>query len=191
MQTEELATGHFTPFSMRGPRTGGIIARLISRTGLDLMAARMFAPSEELVRRYAETIVSETEPGHRATQKLIHDYVLKNFSAKRDDQKSRVLFLVFRGPDAAEKMRATVGHITHEETSGETIRDTFGDYVTDDSGKVVYFEPAVVAEFNRNAIERELKLWAEVADRDDGVLDQAVQFPKDAKIEETLVLIKP
>ena len=191
MQTEELSYAIITPYSMRKSRTGGIIARLISRTGLDLVAARMFAPSEELVRRYAHTIVSETEPAHRATQELIHDYVLENFGAKKDRQQSRVLFLVFRGPDASERIRATVGHITHEETSGETIRDTFGDYVTDDSGKVIYFEPAVVAEFNRNAIERDLKLWAEFSDRDGGVLDQAVQFPKEAKIEKTLVLIKP
>src|SRR5207237_34841 len=78
-----------------------------------------------------------------------------------------------------------------EDTSGETIRDTFGDYITDDSGKVTYFEPAVVAAFTSEAIKRDLKLWAEFSDRDGGVLDQAVQFPKDAKIEKTLVLIKP
>src|SRR6266576_892134 len=191
MQTEELSYAIITPYSMRKSRTGGIIARLISRTGLDLVAARMFAPSEELVRRYAQTIVSETEPAHRATQELIHDYVLENFGAKKDRQQSRVLFLVFRGPDASERIRATVGHITHEETSGETIRDTFGDYVTDESGKVTYFEPAVVAAFDPTAIERDLKLWAEFSDRDGGVLDQAVQFPKQAKIEKTLVLIKP
>src|SRR5881392_779149 len=191
MQTEELSYAIITPYTMRKSRTGGIIARLISRTGLDLVAARMFAPSEELVRRYAETIVSETKPAHRATQELIHEYVLKNFGAKKDRQQSRFLLLLFRGPDAAARIRATVGHITHEETSGETIRDTFGDYVTDDSGKVIYFEPAVVAEFNPKAIERDLKLWAEFSDSDGGVLDQAVQFPKDAKIEKTLVLIKP
>src|SRR5207248_10586276 len=84
MQTEELSYAIITPYSMRKSRTGGIIARLISRTGLDLVAARMFAPSEELVRRYAHTIVSETEPAHRATQELIHDYVLENFGAKKD-----------------------------------------------------------------------------------------------------------
>ena len=191
MQTEELSYAIITPYSMCKSRTGGIIARLISRTGLDLLAARMFAPSEELIRRYAETIVSETEPGHRATQELIRDYVLKNFGRGKDGQQVRVLFLVFRGSDALEKMRQTVGHIVHEETSGETIRDTFGDYITDESGRVAYFEPAVVAAFNGKAIERNLKLWAEFSDRDGGILDQAVQFPKDAKIEKTLVLIKP
>src|SRR6202045_2127220 len=191
MQNEELAYAILTPYSMRKSRTGGIIARLISRTGLDLVAARMFAPSKDLVGRYAETIVSETEPRHRATQELIREYVLKNFTGEKQGQHARVLVLVFRGPAAAERMRNAVGHISHEETSGETIRDTFGDYITDDSGKVIYFEPAVVAEFNRNAIERDLRLWAEFSDRDGGVLDQAVQFPKETKIEKTLVLIKP
>src|SRR5947207_13281481 len=138
MQTEELSYAIITPYTMRKSRTGGIIARLISRTGLDLVAARMFAPSEELVRRYAETIVSETKPAHRATQALIHEYVLTNFGAKKDRQQSRVLLLLFRGPDAAARMRATVGHIPHDQTSGGTIRDTFGDYVTGDSDKVDY-----------------------------------------------------
>src|SRR6184192_1121424 len=191
MQTEELSYAIITPHSMRKSRTGGIIARLTSRTGLDLVAARMFAPSEELVRRYAETIVSETEPSHRATQELIRAYVLENFTGEKQGQRARVLCLIFRGAGAAEKMRNTVGHISHEDTSGETIRDTFGDYITDESGKVTYFEPAVVAAFDGKAIERDLKLWAEFSDRDGGVLDQAVQFPKDVKIEKTLVLIKP
>jgi nucleoside diphosphate kinase len=191
MQNEELAYAILTPYSMRKSRTGGIIARLISRTGLDLVAARMFAPSQELVGRYAKTIVTETEPGHRATQELIRGYVLKNFTAEKKGQRARVLFLVFLGVGAAEKMRATVGHIVHEETSGETIRDTFGDYITDESGKVTYFEPAVVAAFVPDVIERDLKLWAEFSDRDGGILDQAVQFPDATKIEKTLVLIKP
>src|SRR5437764_9284153 len=191
MQTDELSYALITPYSMRKSRTGGIIARLISRTGLDLAAARMFAPSGELVKRYAETIVSETEPAHRATQELIRDYVRKNFSCEKQGQRARVLCLVFRGTNAAEKMRNTVGHIRHETTAGETIRDTFGDYITDDSGKVTYFEPAVVAAFDQKMIERDLKLWAQYSDTDGGILDNCVQFPAGAKVEKTLVLIKP
>ena len=191
MQNEELAYAILTPYSMRKSRTGGIVARLISRTGLDLAAARMFAPSKELVRRYAETIVSETEPAHRATQELIRNYVLKNFGCEKQGQRARVLSLVFRGSDAAEKMRATVGHIRHETTAGETIRDTFGDYITDDSGKVTYFEPGVVAAFDPKMIERDLKLWAQYSDSDGGILENCVQFPASANVEKTLVLIKP
>ena len=191
MQTEELCYAIVTPYSMRKSRTGGIIARLISRTGLDLVAARIFAPSAELTKRYAETIVTETDPRHRATQELIRDYVLKNFAGDAKGERPRVLFLVFRGPQAVEKIHRTVGHIVHERTSGETIRDTFGDYIADESGKVRYFEPAVLAAFDAKSIERDLKLWAEFSDADGGVLDQAIRFPAGAKIEKTLVLIKP
>ena len=191
MAAEELSYVIVTPYSIRKSRTGGIVARLISRTGLDLVTARMFAPSEELARRYAETIVTEADPSHRATQELIRDYVLKNFSGNVNGQKARILFLVFSGPDAAEKIHRTIGHIVHERTSGETIRDTFGDYIADNSGKVIYFEPAALAAFDPNAVERDLKLWSEFSDRDGGILDHVIEFPKDAKVEKSLVLIKP
>ena len=191
MPTEELSYAIVTPYSMRKSRTGGIISRLISRTGLDLVAARMFAPSEELAKRYAGTIVTETEARHRATQELISEYVLKNFTGQVNGQRARVMFLVFRGPDAVEKMHQAVGHIVNERTSGETIRDTFGDYITDASGKVSYFEPGVLTSFDPAAIERDLKLWAEFSDTDGGILDHVIQFSAAAKVEKTLVLIKP
>ena len=191
MQNEQLAYVAVTPHSTRKSRTGGILGRLISRTGLDLVGGRMFAPSLELAERYAETIVTETDPRHRATQGLIRDYVLKNFTGEKNGQRPRVLFLIFRGPNAVEKIRHTVGHIVHERTSGETIRDTYGDYITDDSGKVTYFEPGVLAAFEPKAVERDLKLWAEFSDSDGGILDRVVPFPAGAKVEKTLVLIKP
>ena len=122
--------------------------------------------------------------------RLRSDYVLKNFGSEKHGR-ARVLCLVFRGSDAAEKMRATVGHIRHETTAGETIRDTFGDYITDDSGKVTYFEPGVVAAFDPKSIVRDLKLWAQYSESDGGILDNCVQFPTGAQIEKTLVLIKP
>jgi nucleoside diphosphate kinase len=191
MQNEQLAYVAVTPYSMRKSRTGGIVGRLISRTGLDLVGGRMFAPSAELARRYAKTIVTETDARHRATQGLIRDYVLRNFAGEKNGQQPRVLFLIFRGPDAVEKIHQTVGHIVHERTSGETIRDTYGDYITDDSGKVTYFEPGVLAAFDPKAVERDLKLWAEFSDRDGGILDQTITFPTAANVEKTLVLIKP
>jgi nucleoside diphosphate kinase len=191
MQTEELSYAIVTPYSMRKSRTGGIISRLISRTGLDLVAARMFAPSQRLAERFAAEIVTESDPRHRATQELIREYVLKNFAGEVNGQRARVMFLVFRGPEAAEKMHQAVGHIVNERTSGETIRDTFGDYITDGSGKVTYFEPGVLTAFDPKAIEQDLKLWAEFSDSDGGILDEVISYPAGAKVEKTLVLIKP
>ena len=191
MQAEELSYVIVTPYSMRKSRTGGIVSRLISRTGLDLVCGRMFAPGEELVRRYTETIVSSTNPGHRATQGLIRDYVLKNFTGERQGQHPRVLLLVFRGPDAVEKIRHVVGHIVHERTSGETIRDTYGDYVTDHAGKMTYFEPGVIASLDAESVEFNLKLWAQFSESDGGLLDDVLSYPANAKVEKSLVLIKP
>src|SRR3954464_5378524 len=191
MQSEQLAYAIVTPYSMRKSRTGGIVGRLISRTGLDLVGGRMFVPGADLTKRYANTIVTETDPSHRATQQLIREYVLKNFTGEKNGQHPRILFLIFRGPDALEKIHHVVGHILHERTSGETIRDTYGDYITDDSENVVYFEPGVITEFQPGAVERDLKLWAEFSDSDGGIVDYAVRFPAGAQIEKTLVLIKP
>ena len=191
MQAEEISYVIVTPHSMRKSRTGGIVARLISRTGLDLICGRMFAPGEELVRRYTEDIVTAKDPGHRATQALLRDYIRKNFTGKRDGQQPRVLLLVFRGLDAVEKIRHVVGHIVHERTSGETIRDTYGDYITDEAGKVTYFEPGVIASLDAPSVEENLKLWAQFSDSDGGILDDAITYPADAKVEKSLVLIKP
>lgn len=188
---EELSYVLVTPYSIRKSRTGGIIARLISRTGLDLVAARMFAPSAELVEKYASSIVTDPDPRHRSTQELIRKYVLGNFGPQPSGTRPRVLLLVFKGDDAVLKIRNTVGHIVNERTSGETIRDTYGDYFTDENGHVSYFEPAVLAPPDAASAEADLKLWSSYSDSDGGLLEGAVDFPAGTKVEKTLVLIKP
>ena len=191
MQAEELSYVIVTPYTMRKSRTGGIISRLISRTGLDLVSARMFAPSQELVQRYADTIVTETDPRHKGTQELLRAYVLRNFTGNVNGQRPRVMLLVFRGLDAVRKILETAGHIVNERTSGETIRDTFGDYITSNSGEVTYFEPAVLTAINADEVREDLQLWAEFSDIDGGILDKVLGYPSGANVEKTLVLIKP
>src|SRR5205807_2631869 len=83
-----------------------------------LVGGRMFAPSAELAKRYADTVVTETDPRHRATQELIREYILRNFTGERNGQQPRVLFLIFRGQDAVERIHRTVGHILHERPGG-------------------------------------------------------------------------
>src|SRR5258708_7657960 len=122
----ELSYVLLTPYTIRKSRTGGVVSRLISRTGLELVAARMFAPGAELTAKYAAGLVTDADPTHRAAQELIRKYVLANFPPGNPGTKPRVLMLVFRGEDAVKKLREGVGHILNERTSGETIRDTFG-----------------------------------------------------------------
>jgi nucleoside diphosphate kinase len=189
--TEELSYVLVTPYSIRKSRTGGILARLILRTGLDLVAARMFAPGRELTEKYAAGVVTATEPVHRATQELIRQYVLKNFQPDSDGFRPRVMLLVFRGENAVAKVRNAVGHILHERTAGETIRDTFGDYITDAAGGTTYFEPGALAPQDAATCERDLKLWAQYSDSDGGLLEGVVHYPQGAEVQRTLVLIKP
>lgn len=191
---EELTYVMVTPHSIRKSRTGGIVARLISRTGLEIVAASMFAPSKELVEKYASTMITAQDPRHRATQELIKQYVLKNFAADTTGSggsHARVLFLVFKGEDAILKIRGAVGHIANERTAGETIRDTYGDYVTNEKGEVVYFEPAVLAPPDAESARENLRLWADYSDSDAGLLDQTIRFPAGSNVQKTLVLIKP
>jgi len=187
----ELSYVLLTPYSIRKSRTGGIVSRLLSRTGLELVAARMFSPGGELVEKYAAGMVTDADPTHRAAQELIKKYILSQFAAPSRGTKPRVLMLVFRGEDAVKKIREVVGHILNERWSGETIRDTFGDYISDKDGSAIYFEPAVLAAPDRASADRDLKLWAEHSDRDGGLLEKSIDYPEGAKIQKTLVLIKP
>ena len=188
--SEELSYVLVTPHSIRKSRTGAILSRLISRTALDLVAARMFAPSRELVDAFADSLVTTEESAHRDIQDLLKGYVLKNF-APTQGHHPRVLMLVLKGENAVEKIRTTVGHILHGDPTGQTIRDTFGDYVTDASGAVTYFEPAALAPQCEESARRDLQLWAGHSEKEGGILDSTIHFPAGAPVEKTLVLIKP
>jgi len=77
---DQLAYAIITPYSLHKSRTGGILSRLLSRTGLDLAAARMFAPSAELIKKYSEATISANDPQDRRIQELIYNYILNNLS---------------------------------------------------------------------------------------------------------------
>lgn len=187
---EELSYVLITPYSIRKSRTGGIISRLLSRSGLELVGGRLFAPSQGLIEEFAAATVTDSDERHRRTQELIRDYVLKKFAPDADGVVQRVLFLVLRGEDAVQKTRTVVGHIVHETTSGETIRDTYGDYLVED-GQVTYFEPAVLAAPDAGTARKHLAIWAKYSDTDSGILEDSVPLPAGENVETTLVLIKP
>jgi nucleoside diphosphate kinase len=189
---QQLAYVIITPHSLYKSRTGGILSRLISRTGLDLAAARMFAPCAELIKEYSQTIVSAKDPQDRRIQELLQQYVVQNFSPDpKTGRRRRVMTLLFRGDDAVRKVRSVVGNLTPERRTGETIRDTYGDLVMDDDGGVRYFEPAVLAAPNEEEAGTKLKLWAQYSDRDAGVLENVIAYPPGETGQRTLVLIKP
>jgi nucleoside diphosphate kinase len=189
---QQLAYVIITPYSLFKSRTGGIISRLITRTGLDLVGARMFGPSSELVKKYAEEIISADDPQDRRIQELIYNYILQNFLPDpKSGRRRRVMVLLFQGEDAVRKTRSVVGNISAERRGGETIRDTYGDLILDEHGQTRYFEPAVLAAPTFDEAESKLRLWAHYSDDDGGVLDNVITYGANEKPERTLVLIKP
>ena len=190
--SQQLAYVIITPYSLHKSRTGGILSRLITRTGLDLVDLRMFAPSAELVQEYAETIVSAQDPQDRKIQELLREYVLQNLSPDpKTGLRRRVMMLLFRGDEAVRKVRSVVGNLSPNRRGGETIRDTYSDLITEDNGNVRYFEPAVLAAPNVEEAERKLKLWAKYSDTDGGILEKVISYSPNEAGERTLVLIKP
>jgi nucleoside diphosphate kinase len=190
--SQQLAYVIITPYSLYKSRTGGILARLLTRTGLDFVAARMFAPSPELVKEYSGVIISANDPQDRRIQELIRDYIVQNLSPDpKTGRRRRVMMLLFAGEDAVRKLRGVIGNISLDRRGGETIRDTYGDIVMDDQGQIRYFEPAVLAAPNVEEAEMKLKLWSRHSDNDGGVLENVINYLPGEKAQRTLVLIKP
>lgn len=190
--SKELSYVIITPYSLYKSRTGGLVSRLITRSGLDLVGARMFAPSPELVKAYAEQIISANDPQDRRIQELIQKYILTNFMPDvKTGMRRRVMMLLFQGEDAVRKTRSVVGHITLNRRGGETIRDTYGDLIVDENDQVRYFEPAVLAAPTTEEAGSKLKIWAKYSDADGGVLENVNTYQPGEKPQKTLVLIKP
>ena len=67
---KQLTCVLITPYTLKKSRTGGIIGRLLALgRGVRLVGARMYAPSDEMVNRYAETLAAE-EPSRRTFYKV-------------------------------------------------------------------------------------------------------------------------
>jgi nucleoside diphosphate kinase len=173
---DQLSYVFITPAALRKGRAGGILGRLISRSGLELHTGRIFAPSAKTLGELASTLSGQAKT---ATY-------LKGLSAG-----SQSLVLVLKGEDAAAKVASIVGNDDSMNGRGETLRDTFGDLVesAEEGGKTVYFEPGVIAPASAAEAAAGLKLLASASDSEGGILDAASTFS--GSTEKTLVLIKP
>lgn len=189
--TKELAYVIINPYSITKSRTGGIIARYLSRAGLNLAGARMFGPSEDLARKYSDSLRENKTIDSTYRDKLA-DYVLRTYMPDpKTGKRNRALMLLFEGENAIEKIRHVTGPLRQNMEAGETIRDTFGDYIVNNEGELVYLEPAVLIGTNRESTREVLHLWCEHEKQDSGKVDNARDLPDDAANERTLVLIKP
>ena len=187
----ELAFVLINPYTISKSRTGGVIARYLGRTGLDLVAARMFGPSAKLVERYA-ALVRQADPAQAEASNLIADYIQRAYAPDPATGKpKRVMMLLLEGENAVRKVWEVTGSATSRRDTGETVRDTYGDHVRDNEGRVLYFEPAVLVAPNRQRVAATLGLWAHYTQRDGGIIEFAGDVPEGKEVEKTLVMLKP
>ncbi len=188
--SNELAYALITPYSLSKSRTGGIIGRLISQTKLELVAVRMYSPSNKYVDEYLEIIESSNIKA--PFKQCFYDYVNQNLRTKSALEKgftNRFMLLLFKGKNALKELRRVVGSPSGFKY-GNTVRGTYGDCLMRD-GEVEYFEPAVLMASEKNHNIETLKLLSKYAEKDGGVIDKVVPYEKGTKIETTLVMLKP
>jgi nucleoside diphosphate kinase len=188
----ELSYVMVTPYTVAKSRTGGVIARLLSRVDLELAGAQMIVPDEAFVTEYSQILRDQNAPN---TLTLLADYVEQNFIS--GGRSHRVLLLLFKGEDACRKLSDICGALhpenrTIESLTGETIRDTYADLITDPQNpeKVSYFEPAVLTPRNQKDADKDLALISRFLKGRENIVVN-MEYPDPSKIEKTLVILKP
>lgn len=191
----ELTYVLITPYTILKSRTGGVIARLLSRTDLELVGAQILAPTSELAQEYADSIYETIGKRDKISAGMLKEYIKNNFSPI-NKQRRRSMMLLFKGENACKKVYSLVGTIHPDvkprdtKITGETVRDTYADLLMDDNGTVKYFEPAVLTPPDNNyAIER-LRMFAKFAESEPNLFEH-FQYEDNQDIERTLTIIKP
>ena len=193
---ETLSYVIVTPYTVAKSRTGGVIARLLSQTDLELIAAQMIAPDEKFVQEYAASIRNHKEMVMNSAAELLAGYIEKNMGPS-GGRKHRFLLLIFRGEDACKKLASICGALFPKEWSieflyGETIRDTYSDFIVDadDHEKVVYFEPAVLTPRHQTLTDNNLAIFLRNFKSNENIVHNLF-YPDNSIIEQTLVILKP
>jgi nucleoside diphosphate kinase len=185
-----------TPYSVAKSRTGGVIARLLSQTDLELVAAQMLTPDEAFVHDYAAIIRKQDKRNLNVAGELLAHYIEKNMSPS-GGRAHRFLLLIFRGENPCKKLSVICGalfpkggHTAY--VYGETIRDTYADYLVDpdDAEKLIYFEPALLTPRIQELANQNMVLFARYFRNVENIVHN-MSYREPSKIERTLVIIKP
>ena len=133
----------------------------------------MLQPSDAFVDEYVDTMkknASETEFKH--TMMDFVDTELRYDGSTDRGYPNWMMMLLFKGENARSKLSVQVGaHSPHSAALGTTIRGAFGDYNRDNSGKIDYFQPSVVAPLTDKCNREYLEVFAKYAQKDGGVVD--------------------
>lgn len=165
--TQQLAYAIITDKSLKRSATGHIIAELFRGVSpLELVAARMYTPSKQLIEEYAATMNNKMFEEY-----LIRDYIDENNKPDQATPK-RAMFLLFKGENAIDQIRGVVGHAT-KRIDG-TIRNMFADYIEEGGNILGFKDPAVLILPDDYDAEKKLKIWAKYAgaEADSGIISK-------------------
>jgi len=125
---QELTYALITPYSLLRSRTGGIIGRLLNLADLEFVGARMYAPSDKFVDKYAQTV--KDEKLDRTLKEALLNYLYDYLRPKnRLGISNRTILLLFKGEGAIETFRHQVLGGLSATASADTVRGTFGDFI--------------------------------------------------------------
>jgi len=187
--SQELAYALITPYSLYKSRTGGIIGRLLAHPSLELVGARMFLFSDEFIDAYQKVICPQAMDDGIET--AWHAYI--DESLRKDNPWNvtpRCMLLLLRGENAVRTLKEEIIGSFTERPVGDTVRGTFGDFIRDKEGVIRHFEPAVITCPDPSLNDQHLKLLAEHAVSDGGILEGLYTYD-DPNVECSLVMLKP
>lgn len=130
------------PDGLKKSLTGNILTRL-SETKLEIVAAKIVRPSQELAEEHYKYM----------KEKPFFNELIRYIRGELHDRK-KVLAMVYWGEEAINKVRGLAGATNPEEADPVSIRGSYGRITT----KGIY-ENVIHASTNETEAEREIKLW--------------------------------
>jgi len=187
--SQELAYALITPYSLYKSRTGGIIGRILAHPSLELVAARMFVFSDEFINEYQQVICPNAMD--KGIEAAWHAYI--DESLRKDNPWGvipRCMLLLLRGENAVRCLKEEVIGSFTEHVAGDSVRGTFGDFIRGTNGNIRHFEPAVITCPDPALNDQHLKLLADHAVADGGILEGQYKYDE-PNVQCSLVMLKP
>lgn len=168
--TPEVSFVITTPRTLDKSRMGGILARLLSRPNLELIAAAIITPDRETAGAYADSIMKHAGPYPPGDAEILADYVRIHF-APRGNRPRRAAVFLFQGENITGRLSEETGapssRTPNSRTPGTTIRDTYADLVRSENGELTYFEPGILTPRSASEARDALGIFADfMAGRD-------------------------
>ena len=127
-------------------RMTGVVVDRLERLGLDIVASKTLAVTEDLIRKHYV---------HLAGKPFLESTVRYMMGDYNHISNHKIVAFVFQGEDAISKIRTALGATNPDNAAPDTIRGSFGKF--DKEADVVY--NCVHASDSPEGAEREIALW--------------------------------